>query len=265
MIDIILRFCRTLTDDNDEKLAELKESLTSDILDENPMLALGGLLIRMGEYEQAEFFYRIALTMENEPMRAATVWNQLGVIFSHLDRVEDSKDCYENVLRLKRKHLDKDALELAVIYNNLGTIHREQGDHQRALQHFQHALAIYLANPTVDQEHLAVDYSNIGSIYIDLGKLEEAYSFYKRAHEVNLGYLPANHPNLASSYYFLAMASYGLGQYAETIDCMQKTLAIDEEALPPHHPTKIFHEQNLKALTQRIFERVLTGSIVLED
>ena len=73
-----MKFSSILTGDKDEKLAELKENLKSSILDENPTMMLGGLLIQMGEYEEAEFFYDIGLTMENEPKRLGTIWNQIG-------------------------------------------------------------------------------------------------------------------------------------------------------------------------------------------
>ncbi|CAF1307184.1 unnamed protein product [Adineta ricciae] len=227
----------TLADDNDIQLAELKEDIKSNILDENPTLMLGGLLIRMGEYEKAKFFYQIRLTMENAPLRLATVWNQLGIIYNNLGNIEESQKCYDNVLEIKEKHFGKDDPELAITYNNIGTLYQEKGNHHVALAYFQHALSIHLMNPTTNQKYIATDYSNIAAIYVDQGKLEEAFLYYQRALDINLKNLPANHPNLSHSYYFLAMSSYGLGRYDEMIDYMNKTL-------PPEHPDKIFHETN---------------------
>jgi tetratricopeptide (TPR) repeat protein len=155
-------------------LAELKENLRSSILDENPVLIFGGLLIRMGEYEKAEYFYQIGLTMENQSARLATIWNQLGFIFGHLDRIDEARTCYQKSLRAKQQYLDKNDPQLATAYNNMGSVYQRQGNLELALEYFRHALSIHLLTPESNQEYIATEYNNIAAILIEQGNLEEA-------------------------------------------------------------------------------------------
>ncbi|CAF1345521.1 unnamed protein product [Rotaria sordida] len=255
----------TLTSDNDSMLAELKESLKSNILDQNPLLMFGGLLIQIGEYEKGEYFYLIGLTMESEPSRLVTIWNQLGIIYSHLNQIDEAQKCYVELLQIKQKYLDKDDPALATIYNNIGTIYHNQGNSQLALEHFQRALSIHLANPESNYEYIAAEYCNIAAIFIDQGNLQEAFQCQQRSLDINRKYLPSNHPYLAQSYYALAMSLYALGRYDEMFEYMQKALSIDKQSLPPNHPQTQFHEENMKAVVQRMFERIAAGSIIIDD
>ncbi|CAF1399839.1 unnamed protein product [Rotaria sordida] len=233
--------------------------------DQNPLLMFGGLLIQIGEYEKGEYFYLIGLTMESEPSRLVTIWNQLGIIYSHLNQIDEAQKCYVELLQIKQKYLDKDDPALATIYNNIGTIYHNQGNSQLALEHFQRALSIHLANPESNYEYIAAEYCNIAAIFIDQGNLQEAFQCQQRSLDINRKYLPSNHPYLAQSYYALAMSLYALGRYDEMFEYMQKALSIDKQSLPPNHPQSQFHEENMKAVVQRMFERIATGSIIIDD
>ena len=262
----ILFLCySTSTDDNDPMLAELRENVKSSILDENPVLMLGGLLIRMGEYEKSEFFYQIGLTMEDRASRLSTIWNQLGYIFGHLDRLDASQFCYEKSLGAKEQYLDKNDPLLAIAYNNIGTIYQSQGNLPLALEYFQHALSIYTLSPESNQDYIATEYSNIAAILIEQGNLEEACRCLERSLDINLKILPSYHPDLAQSYYSLGMSYYGLSRYDEMFDYLQKAVTIDKQSLPPNHPQTRFHEENMKAILQRMLERISSGSIIIDD
>ncbi|CAF4149504.1 unnamed protein product [Rotaria sordida] len=154
---------------------------------------------------------------------------------------------------------------LATTYNNIGTIYPNQGNSQLALEHFQRALSIHLANPESNYEYIATEYSNIAAIFIDQGNLQEAFQCQQRSLQIYRKYLPSNHPYLAQSYYALAMSLYALGRYDEMFEYMQKALSIDKQSLPPNHLQTQFYEENMKAVVQRMFERIATGSIIIDD
>ena len=263
-LNITFTCCSTLTDDKDPMLTALKEDVGSSIEDENPVLVFGGLLIKMGEYEKAEYFYQIGLTMENQVSRLALIWNQLGYIFGHLDRVDKSLASYEKSLRMRQDYLDKNDPQLATTYNNMGTIYRTQGNLERALEYFQHALSVYLPAPESYQHDIATTYNNIATILMEQGKFEEAVLNLQHCLDIQKKVLPPSHPDLAQTYHGLAMAYYILGRYDEMLDYMEKALTIDKQSLPPNHPQTQFHEENMKATLKRILERVSTGSIAVD-
>ena len=133
--------------------------------------------------------------MEDRPNRLGMIWNQLGIILSHLNDIPESKECFERALQIKRSYLAEDDPALATLYNNLGAIHKEEEIRQRALK-------IHLKNPQTCRAEITAEYSNIAAIYIDQGKLNQAFLYQQRALEINLKYLPANHPDIAQSYYY---------------------------------------------------------------
>lgn len=124
---------------------------------------IGFSLFKLGEYAQAEEYFRRATAGNPGSWEAALA---LGRTLFHLDRLDASKESLDGVLRLEPSNLEAGY--------HLGLIARKRGDCEAALAHF---LMIH----EVDRFHLGAIY-NAGQCYARLKDSRQA-RFWSKLHK----------------------------------------------------------------------------------
>jgi tetratricopeptide (TPR) repeat protein len=259
----------------DSLLAELPEKSESTSVRANLMLSLGVLHWRKGDYEKAIGFSQTALQLATkiedkwfeamcfnslaliqansgkvseaiDALKQASSltpdqifpWNNLGNLFSELDRFDEAMDAFQTAMQLN----PTDPMGL----NGLGNVYLKLGRTNEAMDNFQKAIqvspnfahpwnglgnvfakmdqiesAISAFQKAVDLDHhLALPWINLGSIYEKLNRNEDAADAFQKAFELD----PANAVvwNEQGKIYLNA------GSVDEAVCAFQKSIELDE-------------------------------------
>ena len=76
-------------------------------------------------------------------LNAAAAQFGLGVVCCEAGQYNDSLDCYEEALRIRREQLGADHVDVAQILNNIGSVFARNGEYHRALLPWKDALKMY--------------------------------------------------------------------------------------------------------------------------
>jgi len=141
-----------------------------------------------GNFKLSEEFYTKALDVYPEKcdLNAATIYHNLGWMYSQFEEEEKALEFCENALVIQKKCLG-DILhpDIALSYDTLGLIYYTQDDDEEALVLQNIALnmrkELYKDNP---HSSLAESYSNVGLTLISLYRHEEALESFRNAANV---------------------------------------------------------------------------------
>ncbi|CAF5154463.1 unnamed protein product, partial [Rotaria sp. Silwood1] len=168
------------TSDNDEQLKMLTDYFRKEIEGSTAWERLGHLMLKMGEFSQAEELYapQLDATDEKNGRNHAHLNNQLGYIYSQKDDYKTALSYYEKTLKVELEFLPPDDSSLAVTYNNIATVQNLMGYYSSALSSYEKALEIEDKSLPPDHSTLATTYSNIGLVHKTLADFKSALSFY---------------------------------------------------------------------------------------
>jgi predicted O-linked N-acetylglucosamine transferase (SPINDLY family) len=128
-------------------------------------LSAGAALDGLGRFDEAISCYRSGLAVRPGRAQAIQLFNHLANSLRQIDKLEESADCYRQMLAL-------DAASLQA-WNNLGNTLHLMGQIEEAAAAFRRALAI---NPAFFPAH-----NNLGNILQVEGRISEAVASYERA------------------------------------------------------------------------------------
>jgi tetratricopeptide (TPR) repeat protein len=182
----------------------MKETDAARRLLEESLSILGALdgveyaaaLLDMGRmhYDRADYLeavrcveeaLRVASGAEGEVptlVRVRSLFN-LGILYRHLGRYEESLSCYERAMEQHESGGDK--FHLGAIYMGMSLTLRDKGEPERALQFSQRALDIFRAMDNI--KLVAEVQNNMAQAYLAIGKVDEAERCLERSaalHEV---------------------------------------------------------------------------------
>jgi tetratricopeptide (TPR) repeat protein len=250
----------TLMNDDDERLATLKEHFQNFVKDKNVCVNFARLLHQMANWKQSRKFYQKSLDKETECYRQAAIYNNLGSIALELEEYDKALENYKRSLEIEQKGENSDHKDLASTYNNIGTVHHKKNEMDLAIQNFERAIAAYNDTPNGDQELIATLYNNIAIVLNHQGAHQLALMNNVRCLLIRERILPPLHPSLATAYNSIASTYYYLqsflqgeehaseaNEYAQkAIDYATKAVNIDNQALPSEHPQTEIHTENRK-------------------
>ncbi|CAF3400181.1 unnamed protein product [Rotaria socialis] len=154
----------TLTSDKDPQLTQLTDHMRKKLVDTNPFVQLGRLMVEMGAFERAKSFFQRSLETEAWSFRCSAIFINLGAVHSELRDLDKALNYYQLGLSQSLHDFPEDHPRLSPIYNNIGSIHWKQGKHELALEYYQKALKTALAAPRPNQEFIANRYNNIATV-----------------------------------------------------------------------------------------------------
>ncbi|CAF1185217.1 unnamed protein product [Rotaria sp. Silwood1] len=234
----------TLTDVNDPQLAALTKRIREEI-DGTGWYRMGKLMLKMGDFNQAEELYNGLLKNDSSDSDRAYIYHQLGCLKRDQGKYKEAASFDEKTLEIERKTLQEDHPSLAPTYTNIGLTYADMGDYSKALEFYDKALKIH--EKAVPPNHLdsATSYNNIGVTYENMGDYSKALEFYYKALKIYEKTLPPNHPDLAKSYSNISATHDSMDEYSKALHFYDKALKIKEKTLPPNHPSLAISYNNI--------------------
>lgn len=92
-----------------------------------------------------------------------------------------AKDCFEIVLKIRRKNLRRDDLDVGRTYHFLGNAQIGLQEHEEAKENLDSALRILLKKLRPGDFEVGVAYSDLGDVHQHLFDFDQAKKYYKRA------------------------------------------------------------------------------------
>ncbi len=124
--------------------------------------------------------YKLLLPPEKwhaERLQAAHMYNNLGVVYRSLGKMERARQYHEQALDIYEKEGER--VEESWALNHLGRVYSDTGNKEQARQYYEQALSICKE----EGDHLGeeVVLNNLGRVYGALGQKEQEQEYYERA------------------------------------------------------------------------------------
>jgi cellulose synthase operon protein C len=234
-------------------------------------LALAEIRLLQGEYEQAATLYDELVEARDDSPK---IWNERGVAFHRLGRVDHAIDSYRRAVALDHTYM--------LGWNNLGVARVQNGDEgagERALRHAAGSdappevlrnLALYLlrteqAGEAVDVSQAAVDqdpavarsWGRLGSALFQAKRSPEARDALLRALELD--------PEDAEARYQLGFVLSALGDFQGALRETKRALDLDPVFPAPRYRLLIdveFEEGAVAAPEKDVPQRVIPGMAI---
>ena len=239
--------------DTNPQLMNLTNYMREKIKDENPLFALGRLMLEMGSYERAEYFYLKALpTEQHDWIRQAALLNNLGKVYQEQEKHTKALEYYEKAVKIQREHFPEDHPALSADYSNIGSVYQKQNKLDLALEYFQRALKIEMNSSDPDEELIALFNNNIGLIYNDQKNFAKGLIYHEKCLQMNEKILPSTHPSLALSHHNLAISLLSLNRFNDALNHAQKAIYITSQSLPNGHPQRTAHQDFIDTIQNKM-------------
>jgi signal transduction histidine kinase/Tfp pilus assembly protein PilF len=174
-----------------------------------------------GVYDEAIRAYhntmRLALELRDNYLVAMSYQN-IGVLYTELDRPREAMDYYQKALDLYRILKDRDGEAGAM--QNMGIIYSNDKKYREALGYYLSALKVY--EDLKDSISMALMYLNLGSLYEEQKEYEKSLTYYNKAILISLN---ENYKyGIAYSYFSLGSIYRKTGDYDAALGNLQKSL-----------------------------------------
>jgi tetratricopeptide (TPR) repeat protein len=240
----------TLTNDSDEQLKHVTDSLRQEIGEGTGWHRLGYLMIMLDETEKAEEIYSklLDITSADKQKERAILYNQFGIINENKSDYKTALSFFQKTADIEEKLLSPDHPDLAVTYNNIAEVYHSMGDYSNALSFHQKALQIRERCLPSNNPWLAATYSNIAGVYLSLGDYQTARLTYQKVREIGEACFASKHPNLATIYDNLASVHTLMSEYQQAFSFYQKAREINQKVLPPNHTLLLTSDSNIASM-----------------
>ena len=152
--------------------------------------------------ERLSFFYPYIQIGDSHGL-THSLYNNLGVTYTKLERYEDAVKACEEAIRLNPNH--------AEAYCNLGLAYAEMERYEDAIKAYKKAIKL---NPNFAGAHC-----DLGATYAELKRHKNAIRAYKKAIKLN--------PNYAEAYYNLGLTYAEMKKYEDAIDTYKEAIKLD--------------------------------------
>ena len=227
----------TLTVDNDPQLNALTKRIRQETTGSSGWSRLGQLLIKLGEFDQAECVYETLLGQStSDECEIARLYSQLGRVKDIQGEYEAALSFHNKSLEIRERILSPNDPDLAYSYGNIGIVYYNMGNYSTALSYYDKELEMKKIAFASNDPALAKCYNNIGLVYDDMGDYTRALSYYEKDLEITKIALPPNHPDLATSYNNIGLVYRNMGDYSKAVLSYEEALKIWKIVLPSSHP-----------------------------
>ncbi len=189
---------------------------------------IGIAYFNMAEYEKAlklfkEFFKYQTEAEEENPGLAASIYNNIGVIYNEVYfDFEKAEEYFLKSLAIRKKINDLEGVSSTL--NNLGFLYDNLRDYETSLKYYTESLN--LSRKIGDIEGEAIALLNIGVSYGEQEDLERAMEFYNTALNIARKIKSISIENFTLNNIGVLLKQ--LGKYDESLKTMHKTLQISE-------------------------------------
>ena len=212
-----------LTSDDDAQLRQLTNHIRQEIDSCAGWHRLGQLLLKIGNFNQAEDNYTQLLNKSTDENAADAVYDALAVTKTHRGQYREAASIYEKYLEIRSKSAKTSDSSIAGIYNNIASVYHYMGNYSKALEFYEKSLEIKKIALPSNHPDLATSYSNIASVYEKMGNYSKALKFYEKSLKIRKIALPSNHPELSNSYNNIAVVYDNMGNYSKALEFDDKS------------------------------------------
>jgi tetratricopeptide (TPR) repeat protein len=228
----------TLSGDNDKLLTPLTKYLRKEFEGESTLHRIGKLMIKMGQFDQAESMYNklVHSTPDDDYHELGYLYHQLGLVKHEKGELKNAIAYYEKALEMKQKYLSSEHVDLAVTYTNIGSVYQSLEEYSTALQYYEKVLKIRQNYLPPGHELLAITYNNIGSTYQLMGEILTALSYYEKASRTKI-----DERRMARLHELIEEDTIGfqhklMGEYSTALSYYQRHLNITHKPRGINHP-----------------------------
>jgi tetratricopeptide (TPR) repeat protein len=247
----------SLDGDEDVQLRRLTEHMRVELQGSHPMFTLGRLMKTLGQYDEAERFYRTLMvetkSFSKNPTEQAKLYSDLGTIYMDRRLYSQALDYFQQSLKYTP--------DSAEFNGNLGLVCQELGQHEQALEHLRRAIELD-RNAAVSPQKVAIQFNNLGTVYYKQNKFDEARQNYEKALKIRLQCLPPTHPDIAQSHSNVGAVLRAQGDYANALLSFTIALEIKSASLPADHPSLAITFNNIARTLagQGLYEKALPNA-----
>jgi tetratricopeptide (TPR) repeat protein len=259
----------TLTSDNDPELHALTKHIRNETFPHKEgWYRLGGLLLKLAEFDQAQQVFEVMLEQISDEHEKANIYHMLGIVKYGEGEYEEAVRFYEKSIEINKKILPPTHPDLIASYTNIGVVYDKMvkysktassildgnidlmndnmDDYSKALFSFENGLQVLQQTFSADPRSLATFYDRYGSVYEKLGNHQKALLLYQRALEIKQKLLVPNHPALATSFANHAAVYEKMGDLPTSRSFYQLAYNIGQRALPANHPDLQVYRQKVE-------------------
>ncbi|KAH7384380.1 kinesin light chain 1 [Phaeosphaeria sp. MPI-PUGE-AT-0046c] len=223
---------------------------------------LGSVLVRQGQYEEAEAMHRRALegrekVLGREHPYTLTSVSQLGLVLARQGQYKEADAINQRALEGREKVLGREHADTLTSINNIGLVLKRQGQYKEAEAMHRQALEGYKKVLGREHPYTLTSVSNLGLVLERQGKYKEAEAMHQRAlegYEKVLGrehpytltsvsnlrlVLGREHPDTLTSVYNLASLFHRQRQYSPAVELYQRAYNGRVKVLGAQHPRTV--------------------------
>lgn len=212
----------------------------------NPILApplnnLGGVLVELGAYPEAQEDFERALTIcENmsggDHLCVGENLNDLAIMFGRQGRSRDAEAFLKRALSVARSVAGDDARDTAMTSNNLAAFYFQEERYIEAERLYLDSLRIFEKTKGASHPDTASPLGNLANLYQTQGRFEEATPYFERTIAIREEALGEGHPTLAVTLNNYAAMLQRQGELTAAEQLYQRVLATREQTLGSEHP-----------------------------
>ena len=162
----------------------------------------------------------ISILLElNDSSRLARSYNNLGLVYSQINEIENAILTYQKALEINE--VLQNHVELGRLYGNIGSLYAKLNYHEKSREYFQ--LSIDLKMEHMPEIQWAGAYNNLGSAYRRLKNLDTASVLFNKSIEISTRLGDQDVEILSKNN--LGLTYYDLKQYKLAYDLMLSALA----------------------------------------
>jgi tetratricopeptide (TPR) repeat protein len=199
------------------------------------------LLVRLGEYEDAETTYELSREIVRKeygsrPVLMAYVMNGLGILYDEMGDYPRARDHYDQALSIAKEALGDEHTFVASCLNNLGYLYRNLGSYDEATSFYRRSLAVYRAAGLSRHSHTANTLSNLAEVYGLKGENERARGIHFDALSIREEVLGETHAQVALSLDRIAASYRESGDVSSARETVERAVAIRRQVQGDSHP-----------------------------
>lgn len=230
----------TLTTDTNHNLYDLSKQIREEIEASTAWHRLARLLLRFGEYTEAEGIYERLIRHTRDDRERVVLYDQMAMVKQGRRKYDEALDNCRKSLGYSDERLSSYEFDLARFYSSMGSIHYALTRYADALSFYGKARDIWARYPVENQLNLAESHNAIGLIYEKLNQRPEALSSLEKSFDIRRKNLPLCHPNQAESYENLGVLYENSGEHLIARLYYEHALNIGQLCLLPNH-SKLQH------------------------
>ena len=173
---------------------------------------VGAALNRIDQYDRAKVYLEKAYSLGGQgaadSLTFATTNINLGVLYSALEKYNESLEYHFKALEIRIAILDTINADVATSYGNIANVYFNSGQYELAVENHLYAKAIRYQLYGDEGNEIIQSYTGLGNAYRELKQYDQSLVYFHKALKLKMQYNGKGHPDLIKYYERLATVYY---------------------------------------------------------